>query len=109
MFVHVYEQVFEQVFNVNRYQLNGHTWYTVSDGRHRTVAAREAGHKRIAAVVGSETVCHPANFRLDVGHRQLWQEADDDLLGHCLKLAADDLTDEIMDALLSVGVPQIYI
>jgi hypothetical protein len=35
--------------HVNRYRLNGLTWYVVSDGRHRTVAAREAGrttHRR---------------------------------------------------------------
>ncbi len=91
--------------HVNRYRLNGLTWYVVSDGRHRTVAAREAGRQRIAAVVGSETECHPGRYRLDVAGRRLWQEHHDARFGDCLKLAADDLTSETMTALLAAGVP----
>ena len=91
--------------HVNRYRLNGLTWYVVSDGRHRTVAAREAGRQRIAAVVGSETECHPGRYRLDVAGRRLWQQHHDDRFGACLKLAADDLPIETMTALLAAGVP----
>jgi hypothetical protein len=91
--------------HVNRYRLNGLTWYVVSDGRHRTVAAREAGRRRIAAVVGSETECHPGRYRLDVAGRRLWQQHHDDRFGDCLKLAADDLSTETMTALLAAGVP----
>ena len=91
--------------HVNRYRLNGLTWYVVSDGRHRTVAAREAGRARIAAVVGSETDCHPERYRLDVAGRRLWQEHHDDRFGHCLKLVTDGLSMETMTVLLAVGVP----
>ena len=91
--------------HVNRYRLNGLTWYVVSDGRHRTVAAREAGRQRIAAVVGSETDCHPGRYRLDVAGRRLWQQHHDDRFGDCLKLAAADLPIETMTALLAAGVP----
>ena len=91
--------------HVNRYRLNGLTWYVVSDGRHRTVAAREAGRTRIAAVVGSETDCHPERYRLDVAGRRLWQEHHDDRFGHCLKLVTDDLSSETMTVLLAMGVP----
>ena len=91
--------------HVNRYRMSGLTWYVVSDGRHRTVAAREAGRTRIAAVVGSETDCHPERYRLDVAGRRLWQEHHDARFGDCLKLAADDLTSETMTALLAAGVP----
>ena len=91
--------------HVNRYRLNGLTWYVVSDGRHRTVAAREAGRTRIAAVVGSETHCHPERYRLDCADRRLWQEHNDARFGHCLKLVTDDLTSETMTVLLALGVP----
>ena len=91
--------------HVNRYRINGLTWYVVSDGRHRTVAAREAGRPRIAAVVGSETDCHPERYRLDVAGRRLWQEHHDVRLGHCLKLVSDDLSSETMSVLLAMGVP----
>ena len=91
--------------HVNRYRLNGLIWYVVSDGRHRTVAAREAGRARIAAVVGSETDCHPERYRLDVAGRRLWQEHQDARFGHCLKLVADELSTETMTALLAMGVP----
>ena len=91
--------------HVNRYRVNGLTWYVVSDGRHRTVAAREAGRQRIAAIVGSETECHPHRYRLDVAGRRLWQQHHDDRFGDCLKLAADDLTSETMTTLLAAGVP----
>ncbi len=91
--------------HVNRYRLNGLTWYVVSDGRHRTVAAREAGRTRIAAVVGSETDCHPERYRLDCADRRLWQEHNDARFGHCLKLVTDDLTSETMTVLLALGVP----
>lgn len=90
--------------HVNRYRLNGLIWYVVSDGRHRTVAAKEAGRTRIAAVVGSETDCHPGRYRLDCAGRRLWQEHHDDRFGHCLKLVADELSTETMTALLAVGV-----
>ena len=91
--------------HVNRYLMNRQTWYVVSDGRHRTVAAREAGRQRIAAIVGSETDCHPGRYRLDVAGRRLWQQHHDDRFGDCLKLAADDLTSETMTTLLAAGVP----
>ena len=39
---------------LSRYMLAGQNWYTVSDGQHRTIAARNAGRKRIRAVVSCE-------------------------------------------------------
>lgn len=91
--------------HVNRYRLNGLTWYVVSDGRHRTVAAREAGRTRIAAVVGSETNCHPDRYQLEIEDRLLWQKYNDDCFGYCLKLVAGELSDETIAALLAAGVP----
>ena len=91
--------------HVNRYRLNGATWYVVADGRHRTVAAREAGQPRIAAVVGSEVVCRPEQYRVDAAHGKLWQQFVDPRYGPCLKHVAGDLSEEMQAALLAVGVP----
>ena len=87
--------------HVNRYRLNGLTWYVVSDGRHRTVAAREAGRARITAVVGSETDCHPDRYRLAVNDGRLWQAMAEP---GCFQLVAADLEPSVMAGLLAVGV-----
>lgn len=44
---------------VSRYWLHGLALYTVGDGMHRTVAARQAGRKRISAFVAWESTCRP--------------------------------------------------
>jgi hypothetical protein len=46
------------------YKLYEQTWYTVSDGIHRTVSYREAGRKRILAHVAGYEICVPDRFRL---------------------------------------------
>lgn len=86
--------------HVSRYTVKGQTWYVVSDGRHRTVAAREAGRTRISAVVGSEATCHPERYRLDVAGQRLWV-----VDGQWLKLVAADINTDTMTALLHLGVP----
>lgn len=91
--------------HVNRYRLNGATWYVVADGRHRTVAAREVGRQRIAAIVGSEVVCQPARYRLDAPQGKLWQEFVDARFGSCLKFVAGDLSSDVQAGLCAVGVP----
>lgn len=63
---------------VTRYLLHDEAWYLVGDGNHRTVAAQEAGHTHIAALVGAQVTCQPAAYRLDVAQRILWRRADAD-------------------------------
>lgn len=86
--------------HVGRYTVRTQTWYVVGDGRHRTVAAREAGRTRIAAVVGSEVTCQPERYRLDVAGQRLWL-----VQGQWLKLVAADVTPDTMAALMFLGVP----
>ncbi len=88
--------------HVNRYRMNGLTWYVVSDGRHRTVAAQEAGRARITAIVGSETDCHPERHRLDVAHGRLWQAMAEP---GSFRLVVADLDTNVCAGLLAVGVP----
>ena len=83
-------------------KLAGENWYTVSDGHHRTVAARNAGRKRIRAVVGCETPIYPDRYVLSDG--RLWRKVDDPDWGRCLQLVPVDITPEVAQALVSVGV-----
>lgn len=85
-----------------RYKLAGLNWYTVSDGHHRTVAARNAGRKRIRAVVPCETPCHPERYVLHDG--RLWRKMVHPSFGHCLQLVSVDITPEVAAALIAVGV-----
>ena len=65
----------------------------------------ERCQQKLAAVVGSETDCHPERYRLDCAGRRLWQEHNDERFGHCLKLLTDGMRMETMTVLLAVGVP----
>lgn len=85
-----------------RYKLAGLNWYVVSDGHHRTVAARNAGRKRIRAVVGCETPCRPERYLLRDG--RLWRKVVDARFGHCLQLVPVDIDEELAGALAAVGV-----
>lgn len=46
------------------YKLLGTSWYTVSDGIHRTVSYREAGRLKITARISGCQNCQPERFRL---------------------------------------------
>ena len=80
-------------------------WYTVSDGQHRTVAARNAGRKRIRAVVSCETPCHPDRYLLKDG--RLWRKVQHPTFGDCLQLVPVDIDDELSEALQIVGVQKV--
>lgn len=46
------------------YLLHGISWFIVSDGIHRTVAAYEAGNSQIEARLSSVNYCRPEQYRL---------------------------------------------
>jgi len=85
---------------VTQYQLNADTWYVVGDGNHRTVAAREAGHSHIDAIIGSRAVCHPHAFRVDAARRLLFQRGGQ---SECVLVAAE-LDSAFIRALRQAGV-----
>lgn len=58
---------------VSRYWLYGESYYVISDGNHRTIAAREAG-KRVLAYINSESWCRPADFYFSKGC--IWRKHD---------------------------------
>ena len=87
---------------VSRYLLQGDAYYTVSDGRHRATAAREAGHTRIRARIGSECRCEPGKCWLDTQSGSLWREQPGK--GWLTLVSVGTLSPEVQQALLSVGV-----
>ncbi len=88
--------------HLSRYWLHGQAFYTVSDGMHRTVAAREAGRQRIRAKIGGECWCTPEQHWLSRSTGRLWREVQPG--GHRLTLVMCDIEPELADALLAVGV-----
>lgn len=90
--------------HLSRYQLQGRNWYIVSDGNHRTIAARQAGRKRIGAVVGCETPCKPELYWIDPGNCTLWRRVED--RGVSVQVGSQ-ISDDLRDALLSVGVQSV--
>jgi uncharacterized ParB-like nuclease family protein len=87
---------------VGRYWLQGESYYLVSDGHHRTVAAREAGCSRIRARIGSENWCRPEICWLD--QTILWREHDHAEFGRVLKMAFNPVEPSLAEALTRVGV-----
>lgn len=88
---------------LSRYRLHGQNWYIVSDGHHRTIAARNAGRKRIRAIVGAETPCKPELYWID-DRGALWRRVEGE--GVSVQVRAG-LGDDLREALLSVGVQQV--
>jgi len=88
--------------HLSRYWLHGQALYTVSDGMHRTVAAREAGRRRIRARIGGECWCAPEQHWLEVASGRLWRERQPG--GRVLTLVMDGIEAELAAALLAVGV-----
>jgi len=88
--------------HLSRYWLHGQALYTVSDGNHRTVAAREAGRQRIRARIGGECWCAPEQHWLEVAAGRLWREVQPG--GRVLTLVMDDIWAEVAAAMLAVGV-----
>ncbi len=89
---------------VSRYWLHGEALYNVSDGMHRTMAARQAGRQRIRARITSEIECHPERHLLESANGKLWLETPGD---QWLKLVMWDIEPELAAALLAVGVRQL--
>ena len=90
---------------VSRYWLCGQALYSVADGMHRTTAARQAGRKRITAVIGSEIECHPERYLLDRSTGRLWREMPPDK--RLLTLEKWDIGLELAAALVAVGVREL--
>lgn len=88
--------------HLSRYWLHGQALYTVSDGNHRIVAAKEAGRRRIRARIGGQCWCKPAEHWLEVATGKLWREAQPG--GRWLTLVMDGIGAELAAAMLAVGV-----
>ena len=86
--------------SVVRHWLHGQPYYVVSDGNHRTIAARDAGRCRIRAHISSEATCTPTRFVLDSAAGRLWERTD----SPCLRLVKDALNDDLMTLLVAIGV-----
>ena len=87
---------------VSRYWIRGEALYTVADGMHRTIAARQAGRKRITAVIGGEVQCHPERYLLERSTGRLWREVPPDK--RLITLVQSDIGPELAAALVAVGV-----
>jgi hypothetical protein len=86
--------------SVVRHWLHGQAFYVVSDGNHRTVAAKEAGRCRIRARISSETWCVPHRYVLDPSAGRLWEKTTTSWL----KLVTDNLDAEMQRLLTMMGV-----
>ena len=87
---------------VSRYWLHGEALYSVADGMHRTVAARQAGRQRIRAVIGGEVQCHPERYLLERSTRRLWREVTPDK--RLITLVQWDIGPELAAVLVAVDV-----
>lgn len=85
-----------------RYRLNGESWYGVSDGNHRVVAASNAGNKTIRAVVTCESPIRPERYVII--KNVLWRNAYNERYGRYLQEVQADIAPEMVAALLSIGV-----
>jgi uncharacterized ParB-like nuclease family protein len=92
--------------HVSRYWLHGESWYVVSDGHHRTIAAQEAGKRTIRASIAGEIACEPDACYLDRASGRLWRH-----MGHGgaegrskLVLIADGWAGLRAEAALAAGV-----
>jgi len=88
--------------HVSRHWLCGEALYTVADGMHRTMAARQAGRQRITAVIGGEVQCHPERYMLERSTGRLWREVPPDK--RLITLVQSDIGPEVAAALVAVGV-----
>lgn len=75
------------------------TLYSVSDGMHRTSAAKEAGHRTIKAEISGWHTCDPSRFVLWRGW--LWDTAD---RPEGFRGVTDDIDPETIPALVGLGV-----
>ena len=88
--------------HVSRYWLCGEALYSVADGMHRTIAARQAGRQRIIARIGGEVQCHPERYMLERSTGRLWREVPPDK--RLITLVQSDIGPELAAALVAVGV-----
>lgn len=59
---------------VSRYRVGEAVYYTLSDGNHRAVAAKMAGHTLIVAEVEGECTCTCDQFAVDEATGWLWKD-----------------------------------
>ena len=90
---------------VSRYWLHGEALYSVGDGMHRTTAARQAGRKRITAVISGEVQCHPERYLIERSTGRLWREVPPDK--RLITLVQWDIGPELAAALVAVGVREL--
>lgn len=76
------------------------TMFVVSDGMHRTVAARKAGKKLIRAEIEGWSICDPRSFIL--WKNVLWNTVSD--YPHHRQANHRPLTPEVASALVDLGV-----
>jgi uncharacterized ParB-like nuclease family protein len=90
--------------DVNRYYLHGETYYTVNDGHHRVVAARQLGRAAIDASIRFEAWCQPQAYRVDLDQGRLWRKDGNEPDGLTWQLVLSGLEPELMLAFQKVGV-----
>ena len=90
---------------VSRYWLHGEALYSVADGMHRTIAARQAGRQRIRAVIGSEVQCHPERYLIELATGRMWRAPEPG--DRWLKMVSCDIAPEVAAALVAVGVREL--
>lgn len=83
------------------YILHDEAWYTVEDGNHRTLAAREAGKTQISAKVGGITVCKPKLYT--IYDHILWKHLKDNIWSQI----QTGLSEELEQALIQTGVKHV--
>ena len=72
--------------HVSRYWLYGEAYYILSDGNHRTIAARNAGRKYITARISGETTSHLHDCYLEVLSGRLWRYGGATLMARHLQI-----------------------
>jgi len=79
------------------YRIQGETWYIPSDGNHRTVAAAEAGRRKIIAQVTGAVDCDMSRYVVKNGG--LWIKDG----GQLTRLSRDKLSQKVIDLALKLG------
>lgn len=91
--------------HVSRYWLYGEAYYILSDGNHRAIAARNAGHKFIMARISGEATSHLHNCYLEVLAGRLWRYIGPTSMTRATyKFISDGWTDAKADFAIAAGI-----
>ena len=72
---------------------------------HRTTAARQAGRKRITAVISGEVQCHPERYLIELATGRMWRAPEPG--DRWLKMTSCDIAPEVAAALVALGVREL--